>query len=346
MEQILGKLNNDAYMIRYRGTTTDTAKVTVDNAKSTIAVDVMGFNDFKQYVKDNYYSKREINALLNNIRDIIKSLATKEDIDEIDNELVAQKEEILSTVNNILTNYATTSYVNNKLTKYVTDVPSPTISDDKVYGRQHGEWVELRNIPQSPTIDVFTLPELLNTYKYGEIVDLTKIVHKESHLESIDTLTLFKNDISICGLNASSVEVEDIISDRFVATEDFTYSLVANGAQGSAIVTLNSTVDSTPYMYTGISLNSTITDTDLDNFTYEEIIEDKKYKYNVENLEYVYWCTPFEISEIRQDGLYPITFVKVGEVNYNNLHLNCYRTEEGLVSDLWRFTVVLNSNND
>ena len=58
MEQILGKLNNDAYMIRYRRTTTDTAKVTVYNAKSTIAVDVIGFNDFKQYVKDNYYSKR------------------------------------------------------------------------------------------------------------------------------------------------------------------------------------------------------------------------------------------------------------------------------------------------
>ena len=335
MQQIIGKLNNDAYMIRYKGAKTDTAIVNIDNGTSTISVNVLGLDELKTFIKDNYYSKAEVDALLNGIRNELQLLATKD-------ELAEQREAIMNSVSAMLTDYATTAFVNNKLSRYVTDVPATTISDDKIYGRQHGEWVEIKNAYTDPTIEEFQVEGIKTNYKYGETVSLTGVTHKEKHIEHIEALKLYRNIDVISNVTPSAEEVTDTsVTESFIAQSDFTYKLELKSESGKTYLVVEVLVDSTPYMYTGISSKDTLEAEDLDAFNYEVIITDKKYRYQLENTEFVWWCTPFRINSILQDGSYPMDFTEVSEVDYNGLHLYCYRTTEGLVPDTWRFSIVL-----
>lgn len=252
----------------------------------------------------------------------------------------------------ILSNYVTHPELDNaidstlhlvdiKLEGYVEELPPETEGNGKVYGRQYKRWVEIDPSYKKPEILVFELVGLKEHYEYGETVTVTGITHQESNIAHISYLKLYRDGEFIAEVDPSQDTKTDSISDSFIIEGTATYKFEMESDIGNVYYqTIEVVAEKVSYMYTGMSVNATLTNEEIVRLPLKDIVEGEKYKYQMGTPSYVYWCATEKIDTIKQDGLYSIDLVEF-ETDIDGVHFYGYRTLDLLAVNTWRFTLVL-----
>ena len=235
----------------------------------------------------------------------------------------------------------TLEVVDVKLEGYVEELPPETEGNGKVYGRQYKRWVEVDPTYRKPEILVFELVGLKDHYDYGETVTVTGVTHQESNVAHISNIYLYRDNEVIAEFDPAQDIRTDSIFDSFIIEGTSTYKFEIESDIGNLYSkTIEVVGERVSYMYTGTSVNPTLTNEEIVQLPLKDIVEGEKYKYNLGTNGYIYWCSTDKLDSISQDGLYPIDTVYF-ETEVDGVHLYCYRCLDMLAPSTWRFTVTL-----
>lgn len=217
-------------------------------------------------------------------------------------------------------------------------------ADGIAYARQDNQWVEVDLTYKRPRITEFVLIGLQDEYPVGDTVRVTGLIHQETNIKHIqdEKLYLYRDDELLLEVDATEEARAIPFVDEFEIRKNVNYRLEFEADIGNIYYVDKDVIAyQTSYMRSGESSLSIMTEPALAELPEMDFEEEKKYRYRLNQADYIWWCTNFEIDSVKQDGLYPIDIVKqAGTIKLDDVDFYCYRTKTKLVAGNWAFVIV------
>lgn len=236
----------------------------------------------------------------------------------------------------VLSDYVTKEELDEKLSGYVTEAPI----DDEEYARKNQGWVEIDYVYHRPEILELKLITEQPSYVFGQTVVVTGIAHRESNIIHITKLSLFRESTFISEITPSETLTVTAVSDSFVFEHNTTFTLVAETDIGLE-ARLEFVLHSSDYdLYSGPSTESAIDSSSITTLRASGFIEHVEYTYELTENSYIYWCSIYPISNIRQDSVYPIDYaLQPNTITHDGQIYKVYRTTTMLLPGTWKFSL-------